>query len=288
MIKINKKWAIVIAIVFTAVLTVCTIFVAGRTKKANADTITGIQYTTQFYSPRMYTSGNTRYGTTQFLLNIILNEVGQYNITVSATGGNMTGSINMVGLNSTEKTGTLYINNQPNSVRLFGFLTNQVMQNPTYAYVMNGRNGAENSYTYWTRIYFYFGVETDTTYIALNWTTDNTFDKALTNANASTLITEYRETRDTASSAYDKGYIDGQNSMTGKINSARDEGYSSGYKAGAQQVSSLGNILLGIGGVPFETLQSILDFDLLGINISSLVMSILTAAIAIWIVKLFI
>lgn len=288
MIKINKKWTIVIAIVFTAVLSVCTIFVAGRTKKASADEITGIQYTTQFYAPRMYSSNKTCYGVTQFLINIILNEVGQYNVTVSATGGNMTGSINMIGINSTEKNGTLYVNDQPNSVRVFGFLTNKVMQNPTYAYVMNGRSGATGSYTYWTRIYFYFGVDTETTYIALSWTTDDTFEKALTNADASTLITEYRETKDTASSAYEKGYIAGQNSMTGQINSARDEGYNSGYAAGSQQASSLGNILLGIGGVPFETLQSIFDFDLLGINISSLIMSILTAAIAIWIVKLFI
>lgn len=288
MVKINKRWTIVIAIVFITVLAACTIFTAKETRKASADTVTGIQYTTQFYSPRMHTSGNTRYGVTQFLINIILNEVGQYNVTVSAISGNMTGSINMVGINSTEKNGTLYVNNQPHSVRLFGFLTNQVMQNPTYAYVMNGRNGVAGSYTYWTRIYFYFGVETETTYIALSWTTDDTFDKALTNADANTLITEYRETRDTASGAYDKGYIDGKNSMIGQINSARDEGYNSGYTAGAQQASSLGNILLGIGGVPFETLQSIFDFDLLGVNISSLIMSILTAAIAIWIVKLFI
>ena len=289
MTKKTYRWLTIGGAVFLTIAFVAAVVLSARsTKKASADAITGIQYTTQFYSPRMYTSGNIRCGTTRFLINIVLNEVGQYNVTVSATGGNMTGSINMVGTNSTEKQGTLYVNNQPNSVRLFGFLTNQVMQNPTYAYVMNGRNGAAGSYTYWTRIYFYFGTETDTTYIALNWTTDNVFDKALTDADASTLITEYRETRDTASSAYDKGYIDGQNSMTNKINSARDEGYNSGYAAGAQQASSLGNILLGIGGIPFETLQSIFDFDLLGINISALIMSILTAAIAIWIVKLFI
>lgn len=88
--------------------------------------------------------------------------------------------------------------------------------------------------------------------------------------------------------AYNSGFQAGVNSQQPKINSAREEGYNSGYAAGVQQTSSLGDILLGIGGVPFETLQSIFDFDLLGINISSLVMSILTAAIAIWIVKLFI
>ena len=87
---------------------------------------------------------------------------------------------------------------------------------------------------------------------------------------------------------YQAGYNAGVQSQQGNISNAYNQGYNAGYAAGTAGSTNLGNILLSAGGVPFETLKSIFDFDLLGINISSLIMSILTAAVAIWLVKLFI
>lgn len=87
---------------------------------------------------------------------------------------------------------------------------------------------------------------------------------------------------------YQTGYNNGVQSQQGNISNAYNQGYNAGHAAGAAGSTNLGNILLSVGGVPFETLKSMLDFDLLGVNISSLIMSILTAAVAIWLVKLFI
>lgn len=87
---------------------------------------------------------------------------------------------------------------------------------------------------------------------------------------------------------YQMGYNAGVQSQQGNISDAYNQGYNAGHAAGAAGSTNLGNILLSVGGVPFETLKSMLDFDLLGVNISSLIMSILTAAVAIWLVKLFI
>ena len=91
-----------------------------------------------------------------------------------------------------------------------------------------------------------------------------------------------------SSDIYNQGYNDGIQSQRPIIEQAEQNGYNNGYTAGTAQASNLGDILLGIGGAPVEMIVQMLDFELLGINISNLVMSILTAALCVWVVKMFI
>ena len=89
------------------------------------------------------------------------------------------------------------------------------------------------------------------------------------------------------SDIYNQGYTDGVQSQQNAITEAEQNGYNKGYAAGTAQASNLGNILLGIGGAPVEMITQMLNFELLGINISNLVMSILTAALCVWVIKMF-
>ena len=88
--------------------------------------------------------------------------------------------------------------------------------------------------------------------------------------------------------SYNQGYADGVQSQQNAIITAEKKGYNNGYKTGVAQASNLGNILLGIGGAPVEMITQMLDFELLGINIANLVMSILTAALCVWVIKMFV
>lgn len=290
MIKINKKWTIVIAIVFTAVLLVCTIFMAGRTKKASAAEINESSYITQWYTMNTQDGSQIQTARVQFRIRVEKMPTGNYSITFSCENGQAYGSINVVGKNDINTSGTFQIGNNSITVKFNGFMTDLFVNGINYSYVQVTRSGKSTSnYVYTQSIYFYYGGTNNTTYVSISYTCPNIWAQQIEdNTESTSIVIEYRANPGSNETSYNQGYTNGQNSMQTAINSARDEGYNSGYAAGSQQASSLGSILLGIGGVPFETLQSIFDFDLLGINISSLVMSILTAAIAIWIVKLFI
>ena len=290
MVKINKKWTIVIAIVFTAVLTICTIFVAGRTKKASAAEIGESSYITQWYTMNTQDGSQIQTARVQFRIKVEKMPTGNYSVTFSCKNGQAYGSINVVGKNDINTSGTFQIGNNSITVNFNGFMTDLFVNGINYSYVQVTRSGTSTSnYKYTQSIFFYYGGTNNTTYVSISYACPNIWAQQIEdNPESTSIVIEYRANPGSNETSYNQGYISGQNSMQGEIKSARDEGYNAGYAAGAQQTSSLGNILLGIGGVPFETLQSILNFDLLGINISSLVMSILTAAIAIWIVKIFI
>lgn len=290
MVKINKRWAVAIAIAFTAVLIVCTIFTVRGTRKASAAEINQSSYLTQWYTMNTQDGSTIQTARVQFLIRVEKLENGQYSINFSCNAGQAYGSINVVGKNNISTSGSFQIGNNNITIKFNGFMTDLFTNGINYSYVMVTRTGSSSSnYVYTQSIYFYYGGTNESTYVSISYTCPNIWAEQINNNPESTSITiEYRANPGSNESSYNQGFINGQNSMQSTINSAREEGYNSGYTAGAQQTSSLGNILLGIGGVPFETLQSIFDFDLLGVNISSLVMSILTAAIAIWIVKLFI
>lgn len=290
MVKINKRWAIVVAIVFTAVLAICTIFTARETKRASAAEINQSSYLTQWYTMNIQDGSTIQTARVQFLIRVEELKNGQYSINFSCNAGQAYGSINVTGKNDISTSGSFQVGNNRVTIKFNGFMTDLFANGINYSYVMVSRTGSSSSnYVYTQSIYFYYGGTNESTYVSISYTCPNIWAQQIENNPESTSITiEYRANPGSNESSYNQGFVNGQNSMQSTISSAREEGYNSGYAAGAQQTSSLGNILLGIGGVPFETLQSIFNFDLLGVNISSLVMSILTAAIAIWIVKLFI
>lgn len=290
MTRINRRWAIVVAIVLVAVLAICTIFTAREMKKASAAEIDESSYITQWYTMSTQDGSQIQTARVQFRIRVEKMPTGNYSIKISCENGQAYGSINVVGKNNISTSGTFQIGNNSITVKFNGFMTDLFVNGINYSYVQVTRSGTSTSnYVYTQSIYFYYGGTNETTYVSISYACPNIWAQQIENNPESTsIVIEYRANPGSNETSYGQGYINGQNSMQEKVNSAREEGYNSGYAAGAQQTSSLGNILLGIGGVPFETLQSIFDFDLLGINISSLVMSILTAAIAIWIVKLFI
>lgn len=314
MIKINKRWAIVVAIVFVATCAVCSVFITGKAKKASAQEGSYESYTTGYYVVPMAVKTGKSMSSTNWLCNVSMyvqftltnktNGIEVY-ISVAGFGG---GALSAGEYSETNIGGNLetYLHTVRNGAEYVittieddsglspayepsthtGYVTAKQdtrgvpkIQNLSNCIISVGNTWITPLSMYTAT--FYFGSDTSNM-IAVSF-------PIIAVLPAGTIL----ENRPEGSNLdfqgnYQAGYQNGVQSQQPAINSARKEGYSSGYAAGAQQASSLGNILLGIGGVPFETLQSIFDFDLLGINISSLVMSILTAAIAIWIVKLFI
>nr|DAP12898.1 MAG TPA: hypothetical protein [Inoviridae sp.] len=314
MVKINKRWAIVVAIVFIAACVACSVFAIGKTKKAKAQEGSYESYTTGYYVvPMAVKTGGSRSSTNwlcnvsmyvQFTLTNKENGIEVY-ISVAGFGG---AALSAGEYSETDIGGNLetYLHTVRNGAEyIVTTIEDDSELSPVYepsthtGYVAAKQNtrgvpkiqnlsnciiSVGGTWTTPLSMYtatFCFGSDTSNM-IAVSFPTT-----------AVLMSGTFLENRPEGSNLdfqgnYQAGYQNGVQSQQPIINSARKEGYNSGYAAGAQQTSSLGNILLGIGGVPFETLQSIFDFDLLGINISSLVMSILTAAIAIWIVKLFI
>lgn len=85
---------------------------------------------------------------------------------------------------------------------------------------------------------------------------------------------------------YNTGYGVGYNNGT---ETGYDTGYSDGYTDGVQTdttVFTIFNGILSIGMVPINAFLAMLNFTVLGINISNFVMSLLTVLITIWVVRL--
>lgn len=314
MVKINKRWAIVVAIVFTSIYIVCSVFAVGKTKKVNAQSGSYESYTTGYYVVPMAVKTGGTMSSTNWLCNVSMyvqftltnKEKGiEVYISVAGFGG---GSLSAGEYSETNIGGNLetYLHTVRNNAEYVvttieddsglspvyepsthvGYVTarQDTKGIPKIQDLSNCIISVGNTWTTPLSMYtatFYFGSNTSKM-IAVS------FPIIATLPSGTILENRPEGSNLNFQGNYQEGYQNGVQSQQPIISSAREEGYNSGYAAGAQQTSSLGNILLGIGGVPFETLQSIFNFDLLGINISSLVMSILTAAIAIWIVKLFI
>ena len=94
---------------------------------------------------------------------------------------------------------------------------------------------------------------------------------------------------DDVTSAYNQGYNVGFDSgkNTG-YNQGYNIGYNNGVVAGTEQSGVVPQLLLSLGGVPFETLQSILNFEIFGVNISSLAMGLLTCVVVVAVLKRFV
>lgn len=313
MTKINKKWTIVIAIMFIAICVVCSVFITKKVKATNEGVKVSIYDSqTYSYSPIVY-SIDGEFGFQSYGENCIFTFYTGEN----SAGGtikcqmntNYITSANQINLSTENQqrkdiSVRMYTNAQdgsPTDDKVTGIISGAGNYLPEYYTVTAKRTGKctlaqiQSSNVYYKRTSMQDNAGAwEITFVFADGNILFSFPCNLRGYGTGSFLMETRvanlniDTGAIQNNAYNSGFQAGVNSQQPEINSAREEGYNSGYAAGAQQTSSLGNILLGIGGVPFETLQSILDFDLLGINISSLVMSILTAAIAIWIVKLFI
>lgn len=288
MIKKTYRWLVIGSAVFLTITFIGAVILSTRsTRKASADTVNQIQYLTQWYSMNIYAAGDSKNENVTFSIRLTRQDTGTYTIAIS-TRGTLPLLIEAQGTGNIDYSRSISApSGYTFTLQLNAFLNDQIWGGIQTADVMIIQS-VSTPYTYTQRINFYFGPRTGQAYVSLSWQCTDIWKNFFVDSETRDIIIEVRTTENAESNAYDQGYVAGANSQRPAINEARQEGYNKGYAAGMQQTSSLGNILLGIGGVPFETLQSIFDFDLLGVNISSLVMSILTAAIAIWIVKLFI
>lgn len=81
---------------------------------------------------------------------------------------------------------------------------------------------------------------------------------------------------------YSKGYADGHDS-------GYNTGYSDGYTNGVQvddTAFTIFNGILTIGMIPINVFLAIFDFNILGINISNFIMSLLTVLVTIWVIRI--
>lgn len=84
---------------------------------------------------------------------------------------------------------------------------------------------------------------------------------------------------------YNTGYYDGN---TNGYNQGYDTGYSDGYANGIETDTTaftIFNGILSIGMIPVNVFLAMFDFDILGINLSNFVMSLLTVLVTLWIIR---
>lgn len=89
------------------------------------------------------------------------------------------------------------------------------------------------------------------------------------------------------------GYVDGYNTgyrdgSTNGYTQGYDTGYAEGYTNGVETDTTaftIFNGILSIGMIPINAFLAMLNFDVLGINISNFVMSLLTVLVTIWVVR---
>lgn len=70
--------------------------------------------------------------------------------------------------------------------------------------------------------------------------------------------------------------------------SGYDLGKTAGYNQATRENRSIWSLLINVGQVPLDIIQDILNFEILGVNLSNLVMAILTAILITIIIKIFV
>ena len=296
----SKRFYIVGAIL----LGLCTVFtcvalgfgLSHVVKKANADEITEQNYQTFYYGyqANLYTNNTTPTIKQENIgiigrFNLIWNQTDGYTLTFTCYMNENNVLSRVIQKPAVSNTFTEYqvpiINTQDYLtiyIKLSGEITTETpLYSVTKWYNKENEPFKENYGGFITTFYF-------DNQITLDFAIENTPNTILDEGVYDMGIKTATQDENAYNTGYNTGYNDGVQSQQGNITQAHQQGYNEGYAAGTAGSTNLGNILLSVGGVPFETLKSIFDFDLLGINISSLIMSILTAAVAIWLVKLFI
>lgn len=84
---------------------------------------------------------------------------------------------------------------------------------------------------------------------------------------------------------YDNGYADGNANGYG---TGYDDGYADGFAHGVETddtAFTIFNGILTIGMIPINVFLAMFDFDILGINISNFVMSLLTVLVTLWVIR---
>lgn len=84
------------------------------------------------------------------------------------------------------------------------------------------------------------------------------------------------------SNGYNQGYAEGESSSYGN-------GYSTGYQKGIREANqnSLYNMILAIVDTPIHIFKGIFDFNVLGINLTNFVLSLISILIVVWLLKFF-
>lgn len=84
------------------------------------------------------------------------------------------------------------------------------------------------------------------------------------------------------SNGYNQGYAEGESSSYGS-------GYATGYQKGIREANqnSLYNMILAIVDTPIHIFKGIFDFNVLGINLTNFVLSLISILIVVWLLKFF-
>lgn len=86
---------------------------------------------------------------------------------------------------------------------------------------------------------------------------------------------------------YSQGVTAGKNSMQSAVNEAYENGFSAGVNASDSSGGVISSAIFALGDVPFNILFDIVDMDILGVNLASLVSMAITGAVLIFIIKMF-
>lgn len=84
---------------------------------------------------------------------------------------------------------------------------------------------------------------------------------------------------------YENGYADGNSNG---YDTGYDDGYADGFSQGVtadDTAFTIFNGILTIGMLPINVFLAMFDFDILGINISNFVMSLLTVLVTLWVIR---
>lgn len=90
-------------------------------------------------------------------------------------------------------------------------------------------------------------------------------------------------------SAYDYGYSvgfqDGKNDMQVAVENAYSNGFNAGLASSDGMEGTLTSAILALGEVPFNMMFQVLDFEILGMNLSALVGMAITGAALVYVIK---
>ena len=113
---------------------------------------------------------------------------------------------------------------------------------------------------------------------------DAAFDTFSKSANTS-FASEYLYNTDTYETAYQAGLASGKADTQNKINQAYEEGKAVGISEGIAKDNDLLDIVVAIPDRFISTFKSIFDFEILGVNVAGLIISIISLGVVIFIIK---
>lgn len=140
----------------------------------------------------------------------------------------------------------------------------------------------------------HYSVNTNNTYFSNSnyftyWFTNILFDTRGVDFNNGYLqgVTDANSTLNTDSVSYNTGYTNGVNAANSTINGS-SASYQAGYNKGLEESSNLFELFSSAVSAPINVVMKTLDFEILGVNVSTFLLSLLTLAFIVIVIRLLI